>query len=210
MKKEIEILQKPPPGISCWPSPSSSLEHFEAQIVGGQSTPYKGGVFHLDISIPERYPFEPPKVKFTTPIYHPNVDTAGRICLDLLKMPPGGSWKPSWNLSTLLTSVQLLMADPNPDDPLMVDIATEFKHKKPQFEAKAREWTQKYASETSSTKENNDDSSDSSSSESEDEGPCENQKMEQPRSKLSRKITTVKRPLVESNSGDEKTKKEKL
>lgn len=35
-----------------------------------------------------RYPFEPPSVRFVTPIFHPNIDTSGRICLDTLKMPP--------------------------------------------------------------------------------------------------------------------------
>ena len=47
-----------------------------------------------------RYPFEPPKVHFLTRIYHPNIDDKGRICLDVLKMPPQGSWKPAHNLST--------------------------------------------------------------------------------------------------------------
>ena len=42
-----------------------------------------------------RYPFEPPKVCFLTPIFHPNIDDKGRICLDVLKMPPQSSWKPS-------------------------------------------------------------------------------------------------------------------
>ena len=69
---------------------------------------------------------EPPKMQFITPIYHPNIDNAGRICLDSLKMPPKGAWKPSLNLSTLLTTVQLLMTEPNPDDPLMSDIVSFF------------------------------------------------------------------------------------
>ena len=63
-----------------------------------------------------------PKVHFVTPIYHPNIDSAGRICLDTLNMPPKGAWKPSLNISTVLASIQLLMSHPNPDDGLMVDI----------------------------------------------------------------------------------------
>ena len=69
-----------------------------------------------------RYSLEPLKVRFLTPIYHPNIDDGGRICLDTLKMQPQGSWTPSVNLSTLLTSIRLLMAHPNPDDGLMADI----------------------------------------------------------------------------------------
>ncbi len=34
-----------------------------------------------------------------------------------------GSWKPSISLATTLTSLRLLLAEPNPDDPLMDDIA---------------------------------------------------------------------------------------
>ena len=108
---------------------------------------FQGGIFKLEISIPERYPFEPPKCKFLTPIYHPNVDTSGRICLDILKMPPHGSWKPSINISSVLTSLQLLMSEPNPDDPLMADIADEFRYHKDRFLATARNNTVKYASQ---------------------------------------------------------------
>lgn len=72
--------------------------------------------------IPSRYPIEPPKIRFVTPIFHPNIDNAGRICLDSLKMPPKGAWVPSLNISTLLTTIRLLMAEPNADDGLMPDI----------------------------------------------------------------------------------------
>ena len=40
-------------------------------------------------------------------------------------MPPKGSWRPASNISTLLQSLQLLLSDPNPDDPLDHDIADE-------------------------------------------------------------------------------------
>lgn len=54
-------------------------------------------------------------MKFLTPIYHANIDAAGRICLDTLKMPPSGAWTPSLNISTVLSSIALLMGHPNPD-----------------------------------------------------------------------------------------------
>lgn len=71
-----------------------------------------------------RYPFEPPCMRFITPVYHPNVDVAGRICLDLLRLPPKGTWRPVITLSGLLTSLQMLLTQPNPDDPLMTDIVS--------------------------------------------------------------------------------------
>ncbi len=71
-----------------------------------------------------RYPFEPPKVRFVTRVYHPNIDGEGRICLDLLNMPPKGAWKPSLNISTVLASIGLLLSDPNPDDGLVADIVS--------------------------------------------------------------------------------------
>lgn len=57
-------------------------------LQGPKGTVYEGGVFRLAIEVPSRYPFEPPYIRFETPVYHPNVDTGGRICLDLLNMPP--------------------------------------------------------------------------------------------------------------------------
>lgn len=140
----------PPYGISCW-SKDGSLQHLEAQIIGSETSPYVDGIFKLHITVPERYPFEPPTLQFVTPIYHPNIDSAGRICLDSLKMPPKGSWSPALNICTLLTTIQLLMSEPNPDDPLMLDIANEFKYNRVKFEETARHWTDKHARSTAAT-----------------------------------------------------------
>jgi ubiquitin-conjugating enzyme E2 T len=64
---------------------------------------------------------EPPKVRFVTPVYHPNIDAEGRICLDILNPPPKGAWKPSLNISTVLSSIALLLSEPNADDGLVTD-----------------------------------------------------------------------------------------
>ncbi|XP_021348128.1 ubiquitin-conjugating enzyme E2 T-like isoform X1 [Mizuhopecten yessoensis] len=145
MKKEIQMLSESPPhGISCWPK-DDKIDQLEAQILGVEGTPYENGIFRIEIQIPERYPFEPPKVRFITPIYHPNIDNGGRICLDTLKMPPKGAWKPCLNVSTVLTSIQLLMAEPNPEDPLMTEISNEFKYNKVLYLQHARESTKQHA-----------------------------------------------------------------
>ncbi|CAB1424338.1 unnamed protein product [Pleuronectes platessa] len=138
------LSNEPPPGITCWQT-EERMDDLRAQIVGGTETPYEGGLFTLEIKVPERYPFEPPKIRFLTPIYHPNIDNSGRICHDALKLPPKGAWRPSLNISTVLSSIQLLMAEPNPDDPLMADISSEFKYNKQLFMETARKWTKQHA-----------------------------------------------------------------
>jgi hypothetical protein len=68
---------------------------------------------------------DPPLLKFLTKVYHPNIDSdTGSICLDLLKMPPQGKWRPINNLSSILTAVQQLLSDPNPHDPLVSEIVS--------------------------------------------------------------------------------------
>ncbi|GMN69790.1 hypothetical protein TIFTF001_038844 [Ficus carica] len=150
MQKELKLLlADPPPGAS-FPglssdSPDLSLSFLDAQIKGPEGTVYADGVFNVKIQIPERYPFQPPIVTFATPIYHPNIDNGGRICLDILNLPPKGAWQPSLNISTVLTSIGLLLSEPNPDDGLMCEASREYKYNRQAFDQKARSMTEKYA-----------------------------------------------------------------
>uniref|UniRef100_A0A0L8G9M0 UBC core domain-containing protein n=1 Tax=Octopus bimaculoides TaxID=37653 RepID=A0A0L8G9M0_OCTBM len=136
MKKELQMLKdSPPPGIACWPKGDSieSLEALSVYQIHSQGFGQPEAIVEdtcprchavgLNLGPCGWYPFEPPKVNFSTPIYHPNIDAAGRICLNVLKLPPNGGWKPCLNISTVLTSILVLMNDPNPDDPLMADIS---------------------------------------------------------------------------------------
>ncbi|XP_031327560.1 ubiquitin-conjugating enzyme E2 T-like isoform X2 [Photinus pyralis] len=129
LREIAKIAQSPPKG----------------SIIGPENTPYYKGTFNLEILIPENYPFSPPSIKFLTKVYHPNIDDSGRICLDLIKMPPKGNWKPTIGLEGLLIAIKMLLENPNPDDPLMMEIAEEFKNNKSEFERKARTCTEDYA-----------------------------------------------------------------
>ena len=84
-------------------------------IKAPESTPYAGYYFEIDIIIPEGYPIEPPKAKFITPIFHPNVHfKTGKICLDILK----NEWTPAWGIQSLCTAIRLLLSEPVAESPL--------------------------------------------------------------------------------------------
>jgi ubiquitin-conjugating enzyme E2 N len=109
-------MAEPVPGISASPH-EDNLRYFNVEITGPESTPFEGiftlkegGRFKLELFLPDSYPMEPPKVRFLTKIYHPNIDKLGRICLDILK----DKWSPALQIRTVLLSIQALLSSPNP------------------------------------------------------------------------------------------------
>lgn len=141
--REIKrLVETPPEGIICYTTDQLNL--LSINIIGPHGSPYEGALFELELEIPDRYPFVPPRLKFITPVYHPNIDTQGRICMDLLKMPPNGGWKPTISLENLVVAAQSLLGNPNPDDPLMIEIAEEYKFNKKEFERKAKKLAQQH------------------------------------------------------------------
>jgi ubiquitin-conjugating enzyme E2 D/E len=142
IKKELEnIRDDPPSNCSAAPKSNDDIYHWDATIIGPTGSVYEGGIFNLDIKFPPNYPFKPPKVVFTTKIYHPNINMAGGICLDILK----DSWSPALTISKVLISICSLLDDPNPDDPLVPEIADMYVKNRLKYDLTAREWTQYYA-----------------------------------------------------------------
>ncbi|XP_006513542.1 ubiquitin-conjugating enzyme E2 D1 isoform X2 [Mus musculus] len=115
IQKELSDLQRDPPAHCSAGPVGDDLFHWQATIMG--------------------------PIAFTTKIYHPNINSNGSICLDILR----SQWSPALTVSKVLLSICSLLCDPNPDDPLVPDIAQIYKSDKEKYNRHAREWTQKYA-----------------------------------------------------------------
>ena len=96
----------------------------------------------VDIQIPQDYPFKPPKMKFDTKIWHPNISSqTGAICLDILK----NEWTPALTIRTALISLQALLCAPEPDDPQDAEVARQYKTDIELYNYTAKEWVTRYA-----------------------------------------------------------------
>lgn len=141
IKKELgDLIKAPVDYVSAGPI-DDDLFLWDATIIGPPDTPYEHGIFNLQIEFPTDYPFKSPKCTFKTRIYHPNINEHGSICLDILKQ----NWSPALTISKVLLSICSLLADPNPDDPLVPNIARIYKENREEFNRVAREYTMKYA-----------------------------------------------------------------
>ncbi|OMJ65620.1 hypothetical protein SteCoe_37892 [Stentor coeruleus] len=119
-----------------------NMTHWKGIINGPDDTVYQGGTFIIDIIIPSEYPYKPPKMKFDTKIWHPNISSqTGAICLDILK----DEWSPALTIRTALLSLQALLCNPEPDDPQDAVVASQYKNNRDLFNQTARAWTQEHA-----------------------------------------------------------------
>ncbi|SOV03939.1 probable Ubiquitin-conjugating enzyme E2 [Ustilago sp. UG-2017a] len=121
MKKEEESAKKKKPKTS----PSSvacSKRHVQT------------GSFKFTFAINNNYPHDPPKVKCTQKIYHPNVDLEGNVCLNILRE----DWKPVLNLNSVMVGLQYLFLEPNADDPLNKEAAEDLRKDRSVFASNVR------------------------------------------------------------------------
>src|SRR5690348_8327219 len=119
LKKELTDFENDPPtGYSIGLADENDLYLWIANISGKENSLYAGGLFSVEFRIPLDYPFKPPRVRFLTRIYHPNINEKGDICLDF-KEP----MSPAITIRRVMTSIVSILENPNPDDPLMPEIA---------------------------------------------------------------------------------------
>ena len=120
-------------------SPPSSPDPLERFPVFFPLPPLSGGVFSLRITFGEQYPEKPPRVRFTSEVFHPNVYGDGTLCMDIIQ----DQWTPVHNVCTLLTSIQSLLTDPNPASPANPEAAQLFQEDLSGYNRRVRRLAQK-------------------------------------------------------------------
>ena len=89
---------------------------WDCVIPGKSKTPWEGGLYRVRLEIPQNYPFAPPLCVFDPPLFHPNVYPSGKVSLSLLD-----NWRPQITLKEILLGIQILLDDPNFDDPAQME-----------------------------------------------------------------------------------------
>lgn len=117
-KELMNLMMATEKGISAFPD-GENIFKWIGTIAGPINTVYVGQKYRLSLEFPNSYPYAPPAVKFLTPCFHPNVDLAGCICLDILK----DKWSALYDVRTILLSIQSLLGEPNNDSPLNAQAA---------------------------------------------------------------------------------------
>uniref|UniRef100_A0A3B4AR04 Ubiquitin-conjugating enzyme E2 G1 n=1 Tax=Periophthalmus magnuspinnatus TaxID=409849 RepID=A0A3B4AR04_9GOBI len=131
-KQLAELNKNPVEGFSAGLVDDDDIYKWEVLIYGPQDTLYEGGVFKASLNFPKNYPLKPPKMKFITEIWHPNVAKNGDVCISILHDPgedkygyekPEERWLPVHTVETIMISVISMLADPNGDSPANVEAA---------------------------------------------------------------------------------------
>lgn len=152
LAKELKDLYKAPVGgFKCELTDGNNLYDWSVWIEGPSGTPFAGGVFKAQMTFPEDYPNAPPKLKFTSDFWHPNVYADGRVCISILHTPdptnpqesPDEVWRPIQTVESILVSVISMLSDPNFSSPANVDASVEWRKDPASYKARLQKLVDK-------------------------------------------------------------------
>jgi len=142
MAEYKQLTINAPDGILAGPVNEDNFFEWEALISGPEGTPFDGGVFVTRLTFPRDYPLSPPKMRFISEIFHPNIYADGRVCISILHAPgddPMGyessseRWSPVQSIEKILLSVVSMLAEPNDESSANVDASKIWRENRERF-----------------------------------------------------------------------------
>eukprot|EP00937_MAST-01D_sp_MAST-1D-sp2_P005526 g5526.t1 len=134
MRDFKKMLKDPPPCLTAAPV-DEDIFRWQAVIFGPEDTVWEGGTFNLTLEFTDQYPNKAPVVRFVTKMFHPNIYQDGRICLDILQ----SNWTPIYDVAAILTSIQSLLNDPNPNSPANAEAAQLYQENRREYNRRVAE-----------------------------------------------------------------------
>ncbi|ORX91075.1 putative ubiquitin protein ligase [Basidiobolus meristosporus CBS 931.73] len=155
LRKQLrELTKHPVEGFSAGLVSDDNIYEWEIMILGPPDTLYEGGFFTARMTFPTDYPLMPPKLRFITELWHPNVYPDGEVCISILH-PPGEDkygyeqaserWLPVHTVETILISVISMLSSPNDESPANIEAAKEWREDYPTFKKKVQRIVRKSA-----------------------------------------------------------------
>ncbi|KAI9804193.1 MAG: Ubiquitin-conjugating enzyme E2 15 [Sarcosagium campestre] len=149
LARQLKQMQsdKDIPGISCGLVGSNVYEWEVMLMISDDCKYYGGGFFRAQLSFPREYPHLPPKMKFETPIFHPNIYPSGEVCISILHPPEDDRygyesaaerWSPVQTPETILLSVISMLSGPNDESPANLDAARLWREDPKEFKRRCR------------------------------------------------------------------------
>nr|GAT51045.1 ubiquitin-conjugating enzyme [Mycena chlorophos] len=153
-----ELTKHPVEGFSAGLVDENDFYEWEIMIIGPPDTLYEGGIFKARLSFPSEFPLLPPKMRFITPMWHPNIYPDGVVCISILHAPgedqygyedAGERWMPVHTVESILVSVISLLSSntPNLDSPANLDAALEVRNDIAGYKKKVRRLVRRSAEE---------------------------------------------------------------
>ncbi|KAJ7145824.1 ubiquitin-conjugating enzyme/RWD-like protein [Mycena epipterygia] len=153
-----ELTKHPVEGFSAGLVDDDNLYEWEILVIGPPDTLYEGGFFKARLTFPPEFPLLPPKMRFVTPMWHPNIYADGVVCVSILHAPgddqygyedAGERWMPVHTVESILISViSLLSSDtPNIDSPANIQAAIEVRTDPENYKKKVRRLVRRSAEE---------------------------------------------------------------